>query len=329
MPSMALTVPVVEVTDLTKHFGAVAAVRGISFAVAPGEFFGLLGPNGAGKTTTIKILSTLQLPTSGTARIAGHDVVQAPDAVRRRMGIIFQDPSLDDRLTARENLQFHAALYGIPSQVATERIGILLEVMGLTERAGSPPRTFSGGMKRRLEVARALLHVPSILILDEPTTGLDPQSRRAFWDLIRSIRNEREVSVLLTTHYMEEAEVCDRLAIMDEGQIIALDSPAALKGDLKGETIELRLAPGEAPADYPYPAEAMADNKWRLKVEQADTALPLLVERFGTRIQSLDVQRPSLDDVFIALTGKAIREAEMDGKGRMRQIMQRHGGRFR
>jgi len=329
MDGMPDAQPVVTVTDLTKKFGTVEAVRGITFAVAPGEFFGLLGPNGAGKTTTIKILSTLQLPTSGVATIAGHDVVKDPDAVRRRIGVIFQDPSLDDRLTARENLRFHAALYGIPAAIAEERISTLLEVMGLADRASSAPRTFSGGMKRRLEVARALLHVPSILILDEPTTGLDPQSRRAFWDLIKAIRKERQVSVLLTTHYMEEAEVCDRIAIMDEGQIIALDSPAALKGNQKGETIVLSLDNDGTVPVFPFPAEAVADNKWRLSVENADAALPVLVGSFGTRIRSLDIQRPSLDDVFIALTGKAIRDDKVDSIGHMRQIMRAHGGRKR
>ncbi|MEO7993229.1 MAG: ABC transporter ATP-binding protein [bacterium] len=318
--------PVVSVVDLKKNFGTVEAVRDVSFDVRPGEFFGLLGPNGAGKTTTIKILSTLLLPTSGKASIAGFDVTQAPDEVRRRIGIIFQDPSLDDRLTAEENLRFHAALYGVPPSAAAERIPFLLDLMGLTDRAKSATRGFSGGMKRRLEVARALLHVPSILILDEPTTGLDPQSRRAFWEIIRNIRAAREVSVLLTTHYMEEAEVCDRIAIVDEGRIIALDTPAKLKSQVGGHAILLTLTDGPVPT-FAYPAEQTAESKWRVTVPDAEEALPALVAGLGSRITSLDIQRPSLDDVFIALTGKGLRETEVDAAGRMREFMRSAGGR--
>ncbi|HYE79469.1 MAG TPA: ATP-binding cassette domain-containing protein, partial [bacterium] len=291
-----------------------------------------LGPNGAGKTTTIKILSTLLEPSGGRAVVGGSDVVRDPDQVRRQIGIIFQDPSLDDRLTAIENLRFHAALYGVPREQTEGRIASLLELMGLSDRAKSPTKTFSGGMKRRLEVARALLHVPRILILDEPTTGLDPQSRRAFWDLVRQIRSEREVSVLLTTHYMEEAEVCDRIAIMDEGRVIALDTPAVLKSRVGGHTIALTLSGnGEAgaPPVFPYPAESQGDGRWRIVVPSAEEALPELVAALGGRIRSLDIHRPSLDDVFIGLTGKALREEEASTKSRMRDMLRLRGGRNR
>lgn len=326
---MTAVEPVLEVHELSRSFGTIEAVQQVSFAVAPGEFFGLLGPNGAGKTTTIKILSTLLEPSSGTARIGGLDVRQDPEGVRRQIGLLFQDPSLDDRLTARENLRFHAALYGIPASVAEERIAVLLTVMDLASRADTPPRTFSGGMRRRLEAARALLHVPRILILDEPTTGLDPQSRRAFWDLIRLIRQERQVSVLLTTHYMEEAEVCDRIAIMDHGQLIALDSPEVLKSRLGGETIVLGLESDGHIPQFAWPAEAVGEDRWRLQVASAESALPDLVQAFGPRIRSLDIQRPSLDDVFIALTGRALRDAEGDQRDRMREMLRLRGGRRR
>src|SRR6516165_3349845 len=228
---------IIEVQGLVKRFGDFTAVAGIDFAVEAGEFFGFLGPNGAGKTTTINILSTLLRPTSGQALLAGFDVVKQPDQVRQSIGMVFQDPSLDDRLTAEENLQFHAMLYQVPKAIRNERMTQVLEMVGLTERRRSVIRTFSGGMKRRLEIARGLLHHPKVLFLDEPTAGLDPQTRNAIWEHVRQLRAEVGITVFMTTHYMDEAENCDRIAIIDHGKIQALDTPAALKQRLGGDKV--------------------------------------------------------------------------------------------
>ena len=228
----------IQVENLVKCFGALKAVRDISFQVREGELFGFLGPNGAGKTTTINILCTLLTPTSGKALVAGHDVVQYPTEVRRSIGIIFQDPSLDERLTALENLKFHAMLYHLPRKKTAERMEMLLEMVGLSERRDDLVKTFSGGMKRRLEIVRGLLHYPKVLFLDEPTLGLDPQTRNHIWNYVRELRQKEGLTLFLTTHYMEEADQCDRIAIMDEGKIIALDTPAAFKQRLESNTLD-------------------------------------------------------------------------------------------
>jgi len=229
---------VIQVVDLVKRFGALQAIRGISFQVKEGELFGFLGPNGAGKTTTINILCTLLTPTSGRAFVAGHDVVQYPTEVRRSIGIIFQDPSLDERLTALENLKFHAMLYHLPRKKTGERMEMLLDMVGLSERRHDLVKTFSGGMKRRLEIVRGLLHYPKVLFLDEPTLGLDPQTRNHIWNYIKELREKERLTLFLTTHYMEEADPCDRIAIMDEGRIVALDTPAALKQRVGCDTLD-------------------------------------------------------------------------------------------
>ena len=228
----------IQVVDLVKRFGALQAVREISFQVKEGELFGFLGPNGAGKTTTINILCTLLAPTSGKAFVAGYDVFQQPTAVRRSIGIIFQDPSLDERLTALENLKFHAMLYHLPRKKTAERMEMLLKMVGLSERHGDLVKTFSGGMKRRLEIVRGLLHYPKVLFLDEPTLGLDPQTRNHIWNYVKELRQKEGLTLFLTTHYMEEADQCDRIAIMDEGKIIALDTPAAFKQRLGSDTLD-------------------------------------------------------------------------------------------
>ena len=226
----AVGVPAISVRALTKSFGDVQAVRGVNFEVAAGEVFGFLGPNGAGKTTTINMLCTLAKPTSGEAHVAGHNVVTERDDVRRNIGLVFQDPTLDGYLTASQNLKLHAELYGVQSDLVQPRMHQVMEMVGLWDRKDSVVSTFSGGMRRRLEIARGLMHSPRVLFLDEPTIGLDPQTRRSIWDYIRELKEREEITIFMTTHYMDEAEWCDRIAIMDHGEIVALDSPEALKG---------------------------------------------------------------------------------------------------
>ena len=231
--------PAVFVRDLVKTYGEVRAVRGVNFEVAMGEVFGFLGPNGAGKTTTINMLCTLAKPTSGNARVAGHDVVTERDDVRRNIGLVFQDPTLDGYLTAAQNLRLHAELYGVQSDLVVPRMRQVMEMVGLWDRKDSVVGTFSGGMRRRLEIARGLMHSPRVLFLDEPTIGLDPQTRRSIWSYIRELKEREEITIFMTTHYMDEAEWCDRIAIMDHGEIVALDSPAALKGGVGTDRVTI------------------------------------------------------------------------------------------
>lgn len=228
----------IKVEKLTRRYNGLTAVDSISFSVAQGEIFGFLGPNGAGKTTTISMLCTLLKPSSGTAQVGCCDVSKEPNKVRREIGIIFQDPSLDDRLTADDNLRFHGYLYHMKKNMIEERIPEVLELVELLDRRGEIVKKFSGGMKRRLEIARGLMHRPKILFLDEPTIGLDPQTRAHIWDYILKMRKETGLTIFMTTHYMQEAEVCDRIAIIDHGNIVALDSPAKLKGTYNEKTLE-------------------------------------------------------------------------------------------
>jgi len=238
MDVTSTTSSAIEVEDLVKTYGQVEAVRGVSFDVARGEVFGFLGPNGAGKSTTINMLCTLARPTSGTARVAGFDIVGERDDVRRHLGLVFQDPTLDGQLTATQNLRLHADLYGIEREVIPERMRQMLEMVDLWDRRDQPVMTFSGGMKRRLEIARGLMHSPRVLFLDEPTIGLDPQTRNAIWSYIRALQESEGTTIFMTTHYMDEAEVCDRVAIMDRGEIVVLDTPDALKANIGAETLD-------------------------------------------------------------------------------------------
>jgi ABC-2 type transport system ATP-binding protein len=320
---------VIDVQGLGKDFGSFTAVADISFQVYRREIFGFLGPNGAGKSTTISMLATLLRPTRGRAELAGHDVVREPNAVRQAIGIVFQDPSLDERLTADENLQFHALLYNIPRRVRAERMDQVLEIVGLADRRHSLVRTFSGGMKRRLEIARGLLHHPQVLFLDEPTAGLDPQTRNAIWGHVRRLRDEIGITVFMTTHYLDEAENCDRIAIIDHGQIQALDTPAALKRQLGGDTIIVAGDP-----DLPRDIEArygvrvqVAGGEYHFRVDHGAEFVPRVVLDFDGRVTSIQVKQPSLDDVFLSLTGRAIREEEGSELDQMRQVRKMWTGR--
>src|SRR6201996_490260 len=237
-----VTEPVVQVTDLVKRYGELEAVRGINFEVQPGETFGFLGPNGAGKSTTIKILCTLANPTSGFARVAGHDVVKERDTVRRNIGLVFQDSTLDSYLTGEQNLRFHADLYGVPRAQLGARMKLVLDMVNLWDRRESVVGTYSGGMKRRLEIARGLLHAPRVLFLDEPTVGLDPQTRTSIWEYITDLKQREDITIFLTTHYMDEAEHCDRIAIIDHGQIVAINTPENLKASIGKDRVQISTA---------------------------------------------------------------------------------------
>jgi ABC-2 type transport system ATP-binding protein len=305
----------VEVEGLVKRFGAFTAVNEVSFAVEPGELFGFLGPNGAGKTTTISILCTLLRPTAGRAQVAGHDVAREPGAVRSSIGLVFQELTLDDYLTGAENLKFHAVLYGCPPGQVRERAAPLLEMVGLTDRADQQVRFYSGGMKRRLEIARGLLHAPRVLFLDEPTIGLDPQTRVHIWDYVDTLREREATTMFLTTHYMDEAERCDRIAIIDQGRIVAIDTPDALKRSIGDDVVTVVTADDTAALDKVTHGLGLkgeiTDDGVRLRVPKGEEFVPTLLDTLdGIEVRSVSVRRPSLDDVFLEYTGRAIRDAE-------------------
>jgi ABC-2 type transport system ATP-binding protein len=306
--------PAVWTRGLAKNYDEVEAVRGIDFEVAPGEIFGFLGPNGAGKTTTIAMLCTLARPTAGEARVAGHDVVLERDEVRRNIGLVFQDPTLDGYLTAEENLRFHAELYGVPRALARERMRIVLEMVGLWERRESIVNTYSGGMRRRLEIARGLLHSPRVLFLDEPTIGLDPQTRSSIWTYIRELKAREEITIFLTTHYMDEAEYCDRIAIMDQGQIVVLDTPESLKASVGRDRVQIKTDDDDAAIaalHERFDVEAViAEGEVTFSVPGGEQFVPRLFAELGVPILGVSVSRPSLDDVFMSYTGSTIRDAE-------------------
>ncbi|MGI5271936.1 ATP-binding cassette domain-containing protein [Nonomuraea sp. CA-218870] len=308
----------ISVRGLTKHYDDVEAVRGIDFDVAPGEVFGFLGPNGAGKSTTISMLCTLTAPTAGTARIHGCDVVTQGSAVRRNIGVVFQDSTIDRYLTGEQNLRFQASLYGMSKQEGARRIKDLLDLVGLWERRSSLTDTYSGGMKRRLEIARGLLHSPRVLFLDEPTVGLDPQTRKAIWNYLRELREAEDITVFMTTHYMEEAEHCDRIAIMDHGVVIALDTPAALKAGVGEDRIHIHTGDGETVVAalrerFGIKAE-VHDDVVTFSVPDGEVFIPQLFAGGGLPIDSVQMARPSLDDVFIKRTGFSLRDAESSGR---------------
>jgi ABC-2 type transport system ATP-binding protein len=305
---------VITVSGLVKRYGDVEAVRGIDFTVARGETFGFLGPNGAGKSTTIKILCTLANATAGTASVAGHDSATERDAVRRNIGLVFQDTTLDTYLTAEQNLRFHAELYGVPRAAVLPRMRQVLDMVGLWDRKDSLVSTYSGGMQRRLEIARGLLHAPHVLFLDEPTVGLDPQTRSSIWAYINDLKKREDITIFLTTHYMDEAEHCDRIAIIDHGKIVAIDTPEALKASIGKDRVQIHTADDqraitELAAKFGLEG-AVHDGAVTFSVASGEQFVPRLFTEFSVPIQSVSVSRPSLDDVFMSYTGTTIRDAE-------------------
>jgi ABC-2 type transport system ATP-binding protein len=312
--------PAIEVVGLTKSFGDLEAVAGVSFEVAAGETFGFLGPNGAGKSTTISMLCTLLRPTSGVALVAGHNVATHRSEVRKHIGLVFQDTTLDDYLTAEENLRFHAELYGIPHDQAMERLEAVMQMVGLWERRTGLVRTFSGGMKRRLEIARGLLHSPRVLFLDEPTVGLDPQTRSHIWGYINDLRRREAITMFLTTHYMDEAENCDRIAIIDQGRIVVVDTPEALKASVGRDRVQLHTVDDDAAMsalrDHFDLEATMSEGAVTFYVAAGETFVPRLFAELGVSISSVSIARPTLDDVFMTYTGRTIRDAEASASER-------------
>lgn len=324
--------PIIETFALTRRFGLTVAVDSIDLSVRKGEVFGLLGPNGAGKTTMLSMLCTILKPTSGTASVDGYDIVRQHAMVRRSIGIVFQDPSVDADMTARENLQMHADLYGVPVSEQKDRIQSVIELVRLEDRMDTFVSTYSGGMRRRLEIARGLLHYPKVLFLDEPTIGLDPQSREHIWDYIQELRKREGMTIVLTTHYMEEADrLCDRVAIIDHGRIVALDRPSDLKKGLGGDTIILGTDDGRILRDLLIRNQmsddiAVQDGEVRVTVNNANALLPRIIEaaaEAGIRIEHVSLNHPDMNDVFIHYTGKDLRQEEVRRKRFGRMAMMR------
>ena len=326
----------IEVRGLVKNYEEIEAVKGVEFEVATGEVFGFLGPNGAGKTTTINMLCTLVRPTAGSAAVAGHDVVHERDDVRRNIGLVFQDPTLDGYLTAEQNLRLHAELYGVESALVKPRMQQVMTMVGLWDRKDSVVGTFSGGMRRRLEIARGLMHSPRVLFLDEPTIGLDPQTRRSIWEYIGELKEREEITIFMTTHYMDEAEWCNRIAIMDHGEIVALDDPETLKAGVGTDRVTIHTddnqAAIEALADRFGVEARISEGAVSFGVPEGEQFVPRLFAEWDPAlppIKAVNVSRPTLDDVFMSYTGSTIRDAEEDqGKDRNRRMMQMmHGAR--
>jgi ABC-2 type transport system ATP-binding protein len=325
--------PIIAVENLKKYYKDVKAVNGISFEVKEGEIFGFLGPNGAGKTTTIKMLVTLLKPTEGTAKIAGCDIKRYPDKIRSSIGIVFQDPALDDELTGKENLDFHARMYGLKKEQREKRIKEVLKLVDLEEKANTLVKNYSGGMKRRLEIARGLMHFPKILFLDEPTLGLDPQTRRSIWDYIKNLNEKEKITIFLTTHYMEEADyLCDRVSIIDYGKLLIIDKPSKLKNKIGKDIITISCSNSELCADF------LKREKWVESVKLHDTnvtigtkeiekKLPIILriaERNNIEIKTIDIRKPTLEDVFLYYTGRKIREQEAGNMEQFRRRFMHH-----
>lgn len=320
--------PIISVKNLSKTFDGITAVNDISFEVEEGTIFGFLGPNGAGKTTTINILCTLLHPTSGSASIAGHDCMKQPSDVRKAIGIVFQDTTLDKDLTAYENLIFHAYLYNVPKKEMRDRVDDTLKFVDLYERKNDLVKKFSGGMKRRLEVARGMIHHPRVLFLDEPTLGLDPQSRTNLWDFIKRLPENHNVTIFMTTHYMEEAEVCDKIAIIDNGKIISLGSPDELKKIIGGDIVYVQTTDN---ANAKKEIESLLgltvtekEGEIYMTCTMGDTCIPEMIRTIGEKVISVRLQRPTLNDVFLKLTGKAIREQEVSSNDGIKEFVRAH-----
>ena len=306
----------IETSDLTKTYGNIKAVDKLNLKIRKGEIFGLLGPNGAGKTTAISMLCTILKPTSGTALVNGHDIVKVPEKVRKSIGIVFQQPSVDDLLTGRENLQMHTLLFEIPKEIRKKRIDEVLKLVDLEKRADDLVRTYSGGMRRRLELARGMMHHPAVLFLDEPTLGLDPQTREHLWEYITKLARKEKMTILLTTHYMEEAELlCDRVGIIDAGKIVVLDTPKKLKEKLGGDRIVIRTKnPRIHELEKMECIKLIKQKKdvLQLIVRQGGCNLKRILEKSGD-VEDVEIKSTTLNDVFIHYTGKQIREADAEG----------------
>lgn len=325
----------IKTKGLTKRFGNLVAVDSVDLEIEEGELFGLLGPNGAGKSTLVHMLSTILSPSEGKAQIYGNSVTEDPDLVRSIIGIVFQDPSSDEELTGYENLIFHGRMYGVPKKKREKRARKLLEMVELETRADDLVRGYSGGMRRRLELARGFLHDPKVLYLDEPTLGLDPQTRRRIWEYITKLNDEEGITMVLTTHYMEEADqLCDRVGIIDRGEIISLGSPNDLKNKMGGDIVTLTM---EDLDDFSEELKGLKsildlkkeDGKFHLTVENGERIIPRLMKlahENGFEVESVNLRKPTLEDVFINLTGRSIREEEAGGNERMR-IRKRSGDR--
>jgi len=307
---------IIETNNLTKKFNGITAVNNLNLKVRDGETLGLLGPNGAGKTTLLLMLATLRNPTSGTAKVNGFDIIREQHNVRKSIGMVFQDPSSDDILTGRENLILHGLLYGIPKDQRDKKIDEVLDLVNLSARQSEIVKNYSGGMRRRLEIARGLMHKPKILFLDEPTLGLDPQSRESIWRHIEKLKKENKMTIIITTHYMEEADrLCDRVAIIDAGKIVALDTPENLKKVLKGDIISLKLSKPNLSTikkmRFVKKIEKTADGV-RLTVEDAHKNLQAVLKAIG-KVEFVEVREPTLNDVFLHFTGKTINEEAEGG----------------
>ncbi|MGD0057421.1 MAG: ATP-binding cassette domain-containing protein [Methanomassiliicoccales archaeon] len=315
--------PIVDVQNLRKDYGEFTAVGGVTFSIEEGEVFGLLGPNGAGKTTTLHMLATLLRPTSGTAKINGYDILRQPGKVRKSIGMVFQEPSSDDLLTGYENLRMHGLLYGVSTINRERRIGEVLELVDLADRKDDLVKHYSGGMRRRLEIARGLMHNPKVLFLDEPTLGLDPQTREHIWKYVERLVTEQKISIILTTHYMDEADrLSDRVAIVDRGKIVVHDSPENLKHALGGDMIRLQITnPSlEAVKALPFVKKVeVLDATVSLTVEDASSHLQEILGLIG-KVDGVELRPPSLNDVFLHYTGRVYREQEAEG-GYWQRIM--------
>jgi ABC-2 type transport system ATP-binding protein len=324
----------IKIKNLTKKFGDFVAVDSINLEIKEGELFGLLGPNGAGKSTTLNMLATMMTPTSGNAIINDIEITNQ-DKIRKSIGMVFQDPSLDDDLTGRENLEFHGRMYHMEKSLRVTRIEEVLKLVGLQEKAKFQIKTYSGGMKRRLEIARGLMHHPKILFLDEPTLGLDPQTRRGIWEYIQKLNEDEGLTIILTTHYMEEADyLCDRIAIIDNGKIIALDTPENMKNFLGGDVLKIETRDLDN-LDKILKFDWIKDKKkfdgyLNVTVTDGGSAIPAILKassESGIKIDSVHMIRPSLEDVFIHYTGRTIREQEAEDSDRVKSMMNQWGKR--
>ncbi len=321
--------PIIKVDNISKSYGDFQALKDISFEVEEGEVFGFLGPNGAGKTTTINILCTLIRPTSGKASVAGYDLIKNMNQVRRSIGLVFQETTLDDYLTAEQNILFHALAYGVKADLRRHRTKELLTLMELWDRRKDKIRTYSGGMKRRLEIVRGLVHLPKILFLDEPTLGLDPQTRNRIWEYILDLREKQGLTIFLTTHYMDEAEHSDRIAVIDHGQIVALDTPDTLKTEVSGDLVTITsdnndLVENELHEKYSLQAENR-NGILSVRVQKGEEFIVKFVQGFNGKLLSIGLRRPTLEDVFLNVTGREIRDEKIDEHALIRQGMR---GRF-